>query len=324
MTSGVTYKTPSWVRQRPIANDDDEAPARPASQRLKGSPFLALLLLVLPAITVAQTQTVIYVPLTYTAPGSTQGALTASWTAPGDDSIAGQATSYDLRVSRSTITSSTFTAASRVATSPPQPAGALESVIVPNLVAGLSYSIAIKTMDDAGNVSPLSNVTRGTARLAAQRAIAARMIGRDRGGFTWTQNFYGTGQGGAQQPPPAPGQSQTIYVAMWGPWTSCPDPEGVDLALSLQAPDGSWGDPIAGWRLVACLSDTNYCLDRNRFQRPTPAGGTFYATWTIDPAEPRFLPLEAQGDVQSDPAIHQRICELFRIWCRGGLCISCL
>lgn len=86
--------------------------------------------------------------------------VTVVWTAPGDDSLAGRATRYDLRWSRTPIaTVADFAAATPVANLPtPQPAGALESMSVGGLVPATAYWLALRSADESGNRSVLSNV----------------------------------------------------------------------------------------------------------------------------------------------------------------------
>lgn len=81
-----------------------------------------------------------------------------SWTAPGDDCNTGTATSYDLRYSTSAITEANFSSATPISTGSPQSAGSTECVELSNLSCNTTYYFALKTTDDAGFVSPLSNV----------------------------------------------------------------------------------------------------------------------------------------------------------------------
>jgi hypothetical protein len=86
-----------------------------------------------------------------------------TWTAPGDDSLAGRATSYDVRYSLSPITATNFTLATRVTGVPaPKPSGSAETLTVTNLIAGTSYYFAIKTGDEVTNWSALSNIVSST------------------------------------------------------------------------------------------------------------------------------------------------------------------
>jgi hypothetical protein len=85
--------------------------------------------------------------------------VTVSWTAPGDDSLSGRATRYDLRYSTQPITAANFGLAS-AAVNPPLPAdaGSSQSATINGLQSGLTYYFAIKSVDETGNWSALSNI----------------------------------------------------------------------------------------------------------------------------------------------------------------------
>jgi subtilisin family serine protease len=81
------------------------------------------------------------------------------WTAPGDDGTVGTATLYDARYAAAPITEANFTSALPILGVPdPHVAGTPESLTVSGLTEGVNYWFAIRTLDDVGNVSPLSNV----------------------------------------------------------------------------------------------------------------------------------------------------------------------
>jgi hypothetical protein len=87
--------------------------------------------------------------------------LTLAWTAPGDDGSVGQATTYDVRLSTSPITDANFTAATSVPGVPsPAISGTRQKVVVRGLTRGTTYYFALKSTDDAGNVSAISNIVR--------------------------------------------------------------------------------------------------------------------------------------------------------------------
>src|SRR6185369_6499363 len=81
--------------------------------------------------------------------------VTLAWTAPGDDSLSGRATRYDLRWSPAAITSLTdFALATPVAgLNAPQPAGSTESATVSGLTPATRYYFALRTFDEVGNGS---------------------------------------------------------------------------------------------------------------------------------------------------------------------------
>jgi len=86
--------------------------------------------------------------------------VTLTWTAPGDDGNTGRAYAYDIRYSRNPInTDEDFAAALQAPDEPnPQNAGAEESFTLQNLSGNTDWYFAIKTFDESGNASPLSNL----------------------------------------------------------------------------------------------------------------------------------------------------------------------
>ncbi|MCC6348238.1 MAG: hypothetical protein IT347_01435 [Candidatus Eisenbacteria bacterium] len=90
--------------------------------------------------------------------------VTLSWTAPGDDGSTGTATQYEVRISTSPINAGNFTAATLVANPPaPQPAGTQQSMFVNGLQTLTAYWVAIRTADERGNWSAISNVVGFTS-----------------------------------------------------------------------------------------------------------------------------------------------------------------
>ena len=87
------------------------------------------------------------------------GSVTLTWSAPGDDSLSGRASRFDLRYSNQTITSGNFSQASAAVNLPsPGPAGSIQSVRIDGLQSGRTYFFAIKSADEASNWSVMSNV----------------------------------------------------------------------------------------------------------------------------------------------------------------------
>jgi hypothetical protein len=85
--------------------------------------------------------------------------FTVRWTAQGDDGGVGRATSYDLRYSVLPLTAGNFGQAVRINGLPaPGVAGTAEAFQVAGLTDGVLYFLAIKSADEAGNWSSISNV----------------------------------------------------------------------------------------------------------------------------------------------------------------------
>jgi len=99
-----------------------------------------------------------------TNPDNTDAAAHATsltWTAPGDDGRAGTAVGYDIRFSRSPITAANFDQASRLnSLLLPGPAGTRQTISFTGLTPGVTYYFAIKSVDEKGNWSAVSNVAQ--------------------------------------------------------------------------------------------------------------------------------------------------------------------
>lgn len=107
--------------------------------------------------------------------------ITLSWTAPGDDGIIGTATSYDLRYATvgPLVSDTDFDNAAQLQGEPvPQAAGGVETFTIAGLAPGTTYFFGIKTTDDAGNVSGLSNSPEGiTTAVPAQKVAISTSAG---------------------------------------------------------------------------------------------------------------------------------------------------
>ncbi|MBU1320027.1 MAG: fibronectin type III domain-containing protein [candidate division Zixibacteria bacterium] len=86
------------------------------------------------------------------------GSIRLNWTAPGDDSITGQAAQYDIRYSTSELDSSNWSSATSC-TNPHTPAiaGTVESFAVTGLEPMTKYYFALRTSDESHNWSEVSN-----------------------------------------------------------------------------------------------------------------------------------------------------------------------
>jgi phosphodiesterase/alkaline phosphatase D-like protein len=106
----------------------------------------------------------------------TWNSVSLSWTAPGDDSLSGLASQYDLRYSTSAITSNNFASATRFMTTPtPATSGTRQNVIVTGLLPNTTYYFAIKTGDEVPNWSGISNVISRTTLAAPDTTRPAQV-----------------------------------------------------------------------------------------------------------------------------------------------------
>ncbi|MCK4414117.1 MAG: SUMF1/EgtB/PvdO family nonheme iron enzyme [Candidatus Eisenbacteria sp.] len=112
------------------------------------------------------------------------------WTAPGDDADVGTADLYELRWSESPIADSTWDASTEIIRRPlPQEAGTAQSAGLSNLTPGSTYYIAIKTVDDDGNWSALSNVTSAVMTIPT---LSQGAVLPDSGGVTTLFTYSAT------------------------------------------------------------------------------------------------------------------------------------
>lgn len=88
--------------------------------------------------------------------------LVIQWSAPGDDATVGSAQSYELRYATAAITAANFASATLSQGPAPAAAGTVQQHTLGGLAVGVKYFVAMKAIDDRGNVSALSNVPNGT------------------------------------------------------------------------------------------------------------------------------------------------------------------
>ena len=101
--------------------------------------------------------TVLSLAVVPSAPAATV-TVTLYWTAPGDDGHTGRATTYEMRWSSSPITNSNVHLAPRfIGLSQPSMAGQRDSMRVTVPVTGGPLFFALRTADEAGNWSGVSN-----------------------------------------------------------------------------------------------------------------------------------------------------------------------
>ncbi len=97
------------------------------------------------------------------AAGIDSTTIRLSWRAPGDDLYNGIAESYDIRYATAAISDANWPEATQAQGEPaPAPGGAAQSFDVLGLAPGTTYYFAVKTTDDSGNESGISNIASAT------------------------------------------------------------------------------------------------------------------------------------------------------------------
>lgn len=106
------------------------------------------------------------------------GGMFLSWTASGDDEEEGTAATYQLRYgTTSTILTADWDNAT-AATSLPEPAvsGEIEAYHLTGLDPGVNYHIGLKVVDEANNVSSLSNIVSAPTPSATDELSPAAVV----------------------------------------------------------------------------------------------------------------------------------------------------
>jgi subtilisin len=124
----------------------------------------------------------------------TQTTVTLSWTAPGDDGNTGTATNYDMRFSTTKFTDADWNTLAQVSGEPAAAvAGSAQNTTANNLLCNRHYFFAIKTLDEEGNTSVLSNIVTAKTGPCNKLAVNPRTlstgetaVGYDSGVFTVT------------------------------------------------------------------------------------------------------------------------------------------
>ncbi len=107
----------------------------------------------------------------------TWNSVTLNWTTPGDDSLSGTASQFDLRYSTSPITAANFASATRVTGTPvPAASGTRQSMVVTGLSPNTTYWFAIKTADEVPNWASISNVVSKTTTVAPDTLRPAVLV----------------------------------------------------------------------------------------------------------------------------------------------------
>jgi len=97
------------------------------------------------------------------AKSATSSTIALQWFVPGDDGNEGRAQRYDIRHCDTVLTDQTWERGVKLDDVPePKLAPAVEILVVRGLAPGQLYYFAVKSYDEVGNESALSNCTHGT------------------------------------------------------------------------------------------------------------------------------------------------------------------
>jgi len=109
--------------------------------------------------------------------GSQRDMIDLSWIAPGDDESTGTSAEYIIRYATSSeITIANWDSAVDIENEPtPSLASTTENLTVSDLIAGQTYYWAIKSKDEADNISGLSNSTSATANALADNLLISEI-----------------------------------------------------------------------------------------------------------------------------------------------------
>jgi hypothetical protein len=211
--------------------------------------------------------------------GSGADSVSLTWTAPGDDGSIGTATLYDMRVSTSTITLANWNSATAVAGLPaPLANGTRQTVIVRSLTRGTTYYFAIRTQDDAGNWSGISNLVRwdwqiDTAPPSAPNGLSAALQ---------TPNVRV--QWSANSEPDLQGYSVYRAIASGGPYVRM----NGSLLATTQYVDNSVpnGATSLWYRVTATDFSGNESAQSAAARVDFASGGGVGGDWTMSPGYP--------------------------------------
>ncbi|WP_273126981.1 discoidin domain-containing protein [Bacillus weihaiensis] len=97
-----------------------------------------------------------------TVKSATHNSVSLSWSAPGDDEYIGVTEAYEIRYSTKPIDDSNWNQATKAEDVPtPLSVGQVQEMTIANLKPGQTYFFAMKSNDEAGNESAISNLAFG-------------------------------------------------------------------------------------------------------------------------------------------------------------------
>ncbi|WJH34829.1 discoidin domain-containing protein [Paenibacillus sp. CC-CFT747] len=172
----------------------------------------------------------------------TSRSLQLTWNAPGDDGSTGTAYAYDIRYSNAAITEANWASAQKIETSVlPQAAGTQQSIKVYGPTAGATVYAAMKTIDDQGNVSALSNVPS----IAMLASSAGEYTPADDVNVVNNGSFYGSSTGLTVQ-----NNGNSIYYgyikANFSAYSGSSAERAVLMLYAPNKPNKSWSLTVTG------------------------------------------------------------------------------
>jgi subtilisin family serine protease len=229
--------------------------------------------------------------LSVATPGS--NSVDLAWSATGDDSTSGTATSYELRYATQPFTADGFAGAT-LATSPrPSAAGHAEAWRVRGLATRTPYWFAVRALDEFGNAGPISNVVTGTTLPPPNLAVSPHAFSESaltgdtvRVSFEIANDSPGTLEWSAPRPTldagPAP-QAQEVWPAEQGTKGSDGAARGPQVERA-GGPDGfgyRWtdstepGGPSFSWVDIASPANVIALSGDEAVSAPVPLGFSF-------------------------------------------------
>jgi hypothetical protein len=227
-----------------------------------------------------------------------------AWTGSGDDGNVGTPTTVELRYDTSPITLASWDAATLVPGMPvPGPAGTAQRVVVHGLAFGTTYYFSLRSSDEAGNWSGLSNLVAWSWSVDTSPPAAPAGLTVTRGGagarLTWSANGepdlagYEVFRGGASAGPfalacdsllPAPGFDDPALPGGGAAWYRV---VAVDLSGNASAPSAA----------VALSLEKSDIVLQPAYPNPSPLAGPVRIPALVAAAHPgaRLDILDAGG-----------------------------
>jgi len=183
-----------------------------------------------------------------TADSATVSSLRLRWTAPGNDGAVGTAARYDLRYATAAITGQNWSGASTVPDlPPPAPGGRAQSSVLAGLQPATTYYFALRSVDDAGNLSALSNLASDSTLDLVRLTVSARMLGAaspawspDGGSILFLADWDRPGVRQLYRMAASGGAPVRLASDSLGISAACWSPDGSRIAFAPRSRGGIW------------------------------------------------------------------------------------